>query len=74
MKITISDVGTCSIVEHDGEKLTVVQSGGCPVEKILAGVDFSLPPSKLERVIYAAWSEGYDGDPLEAGLTVRVEL
>jgi hypothetical protein len=70
--VHISDAGCATQFEHDGRGFTAVVSGGCPVEKLLADIDWSLPLEDLARAILAAWEDGYDGDPHESGLTVLV--
>jgi hypothetical protein len=74
-KIQINDVGTFSTVEHDSgtDKLTVIHSGGCDVERLLRTVDFEQDLQPLANEILGEWQDGYEGDPAEAGLRVAVQ-
>ena len=73
LKINVSDCGTFSSLMTVGDQITVENSGGCQVEELLSAVDWDQEDLKdLAYEILAAWSDGYDGDPTEAGLAVTV--
>ena len=72
--VRISDVGTNCEAEVTDGKLTVTDSGGCHVERIIGPVDYS-PERSVEVIagdVLAAWQRGYDGNPHESQLTVEV--
>jgi hypothetical protein len=71
--ICISDSGTFTALHHDGAALSVIHSGGCPAERILAGIDFAAAPDALEAAIRDAWSDGYDGDPSDIRIVITRE-
>lgn len=55
-------------IELDGADITVIDSGGCPVESILGGkLDSATVTTDQVRAI---WGEGYDGDTD----AIRVEI
>lgn len=71
-RIYIGDCGTSSVLVLEGSTITVLRSGGCPVERVLRGVRNYSDPQRLANVILDRWMCGYDGDPHESGLFVEV--
>ena len=74
-EVTIIDCGTVVKLKYDHheEKMTVVNSGGCPVEEILTGIDWEAELADLAAEILSEWQDGYEGDPHEAGLWVQAK-
>ncbi len=60
--IRVWDQGTSSSATLTEQGLTVTETGGCPVEKILGQLDPTLSNEELEEVVVERWSNGYDGD------------
>lgn len=73
--IRISDVGTFSRYELHGRTLTMVESGGCrdALTENKCDISTRMADEKLRQRVYDAWTTGYDGDPAENRLTVRIE-
>lgn len=69
--IRITDLGTGSdaLLMADN-RIIEIESGGCPVEELLAGIEFSSPT--LEADIWNRWTDGYDGDPEENQLDIAI--
>lgn len=70
--IRITDLGTGSdaLLMADN-RIIEIDSGGCPVEKLLSGIEFSSPT--LEADIWNRWTDGYDGDPKENKLDITID-
>lgn len=76
VRIVVADVGAWSeaLLSLDGT-IQVIQSGGCPVHDLLRDAKID-PRESIEAIaaaVLARWSAGYEGDPAEARLFVRVE-
>ena len=69
-RVIIADEACQSVATWDGEVIHVNESGGCPVERILRDIDWSLPIIELAETILTAWLAGYDGDG--SGVRVRI--
>lgn len=75
-KISITDVGTRSHGHWDGKALRVTCDGGCGMGDLLGRTRFSLPISKVARIVLRKWLRGYEGGSAAAReneLTVVVE-
>jgi len=70
--IYIADCGTATAIIIGRDGIAVARSGGCPAQRILAGVRNYSDPQRLADIVLARWMDGYDGDPHECGLTVTV--
>ena len=72
--VTITDCGTTVQFALTGDTITVIESGGCPVEEIFQGkLDSRKTQTMDDDFIRSLWISGYDGDPEANGLMVEVE-
>ena len=74
-EIAISDCGMSADAKYDNHEgnLIVVNSGGTPMARLLALVDFDTDDlDAIANDVLDAWTDGYEGDPAEAGLRVVI--
>jgi hypothetical protein len=72
--ITISDVGTWSKYELRGRMLRMIETGGCrdALKENHCDISSRMADAIIQQRVYEAWTMGYDGDPAESGLRVRI--
>ena len=73
--ITITDAGY-GWVEYRlcGSVLEMTEDNGCTDALVKNGckINSEMTDSEIESAVWDSWTDGYDGDPTENGLTVEV--
>jgi hypothetical protein len=73
--IRISDVGTVSIYRLHGNTLAMLEGGGCvdALNRNNCIVNDGMSDSDIWDAVWDAWTDEYDGDPKENGLTIHID-
>ncbi len=72
VQVEIGDIGCFVRFSAGPDGIVVEDSGGCPVEQILTGLQPDLDPQRLAVEILRLWTKDYDGDPVANGLRVEI--